>query len=83
MAGPLVSAGSASLGQGKHSAHQVLNKLAPGYANAIESDPADNEPGKTVSATRRVEIVARGDPGTMYPAMVADAVGLAAIGQHE
>src|ERR1700749_3994507 len=30
----------ATLGQGKHSAHQVLNKLAPGYANSVEGDPA-------------------------------------------
>ena len=27
----------ATLGQGKHSAHQVLNKLAPGYANQAET----------------------------------------------
>jgi GTP pyrophosphokinase len=26
----------ATLGQGKHSAHQILNKLAPGYANPAE-----------------------------------------------
>ncbi|HEY1985932.1 MAG TPA: bifunctional (p)ppGpp synthetase/guanosine-3',5'-bis(diphosphate) 3'-pyrophosphohydrolase [Terracidiphilus sp.] len=29
----------ATLGQGKHSAHQVLNKLAPGYAAAAETEP--------------------------------------------
>ncbi len=29
----------ASLGQGKHSAHQVLNKLAPGYADTGEQEP--------------------------------------------
>ena len=28
----------ATLGLGKHSAHQVLNKLAPGYANQAEAD---------------------------------------------
>ncbi len=28
----------ATLGQGKHSAHQVLNKLAPGYSNQPEPD---------------------------------------------
>ena len=28
----------ATLGQGKHSAHQVLNKLAPGYANPTEAE---------------------------------------------
>ncbi len=32
----------ATLGQGKHTAHQVLNKLAPGYVKAA----ADEEPGK-------------------------------------
>jgi len=31
----------ATLGQGKHSAHQVLNKLAPGYSN---QDEAENVP---------------------------------------
>ncbi len=30
----------ATLGQGKHSAHQVLNKLAPGFANQGEADAA-------------------------------------------
>jgi guanosine-3',5'-bis(diphosphate) 3'-pyrophosphohydrolase len=30
----------ATLGQGKHSAHQVLNKLAPGFANQGEADTA-------------------------------------------
>ena len=29
----------ATLGQGKHSAHQVLNKLAPGYANQPGAEP--------------------------------------------
>ncbi len=29
----------ATLGQGKHSAHQVLNKLAPGYANQGDAAP--------------------------------------------
>ena len=28
----------AMLGSGKHSAHQILNKLAPGYSNATEAD---------------------------------------------
>ena len=32
----------ATLGQGKHTAHQVLNKLAPGYANRPRL--ADHEP---------------------------------------
>lgn len=30
----------ATLGQGKHSAHQVLNKLAPGFANQADADAA-------------------------------------------
>ncbi|HEY1580626.1 MAG TPA: bifunctional (p)ppGpp synthetase/guanosine-3',5'-bis(diphosphate) 3'-pyrophosphohydrolase [Terracidiphilus sp.] len=29
----------ATLGQGKHTAHQILNKLAPGYANPAEGAP--------------------------------------------
>jgi GTP pyrophosphokinase len=41
----------ATLGQGKHSAHQVLNKLAPGYSNQIESEPApETKPGTVESA---------------------------------
>src|SRR6185369_15817332 len=32
----------ATLGSGKHSAHQILNKLAPGYSNQTDSD-AGNE----------------------------------------
>ncbi len=36
----------ATLGQGKHSAHQILNKLAPGYANPAETDTgAEAKPG--------------------------------------
>ena len=38
----------ATLGQGKHSAHQVLNKLAPGYAHLSEA-----EPGRRAQAWRR------------------------------
>src|ERR1700729_2691076 len=34
----------ATLGQGKHSAHQVLNKLAPGYANTGDAEPAEPKP---------------------------------------
>jgi len=30
----------ATLGSGKHSAHQILNKLAPGYANPAEGEPS-------------------------------------------
>ena len=36
----------ATLGQGKHSAHQVLNKLAPGYATQPGAEPgAEPRPG--------------------------------------
>jgi GTP pyrophosphokinase len=35
----------ATLGQGKHSAHQVLNKLAPGYANPVETETEEPRPG--------------------------------------
>jgi GTP diphosphokinase / guanosine-3',5'-bis(diphosphate) 3'-diphosphatase len=36
----------ATLGQGKHSAHQVLNKLAPGYADVTEAEPVvEPKPG--------------------------------------
>ncbi len=41
----------ATLGQGKHSAHQVLNKLAPGYANVPDSEPVgESKPGTVESA---------------------------------
>jgi guanosine-3',5'-bis(diphosphate) 3'-pyrophosphohydrolase len=36
----------ATLGSGKHSAHQILNKLAPGYANLGDAEPApETKPG--------------------------------------
>jgi GTP pyrophosphokinase len=36
----------ATLGSGKHSAHQILNKLAPGYANLGEAEPGpETKPG--------------------------------------
>ena len=36
----------ATLGQGKHTAHQILNKLAPGYANQGEPRPVpETKPG--------------------------------------
>jgi len=35
----------ATLGQGKHSAHQVLNKLAPGYAAQPEPEAPETKPG--------------------------------------
>ncbi len=42
----------ASLGQGRHSAHQVLNKLFPGYASAEASEqtPDAKPPGSVESA---------------------------------
>jgi guanosine-3',5'-bis(diphosphate) 3'-pyrophosphohydrolase len=41
----------ATLGQGKHSAHQVLNKLAPGYASQGDAEPvAETKPGTVESA---------------------------------
>ena len=37
----------ATLGQGKHSAHQILNKLAPGYADVPEAEPVvEPKPGE-------------------------------------
>jgi guanosine-3',5'-bis(diphosphate) 3'-pyrophosphohydrolase len=42
----------ATLGQGKHSAHQVLNKLVPGFANQGEATPAvDTKPSGGVEST--------------------------------
>jgi guanosine-3',5'-bis(diphosphate) 3'-pyrophosphohydrolase len=36
----------AMLGSGKHSAHQILNKLAPGYANLGDAEPGpETKPG--------------------------------------
>jgi GTP pyrophosphokinase len=35
----------ATLGQGKHTAHSVLSKLAPGIANAADTDTAETKPG--------------------------------------
>jgi GTP diphosphokinase / guanosine-3',5'-bis(diphosphate) 3'-diphosphatase len=40
----------ATLGQGKHSAHQVLNKLAPGYANQAEPESTEPKPPGTVES---------------------------------
>ena len=41
----------ASLGQGKHSAHQVLNKLAPGYAAKGDAEPTtETKPGSAEAA---------------------------------
>ena len=38
----------ATLGQGRHTAHQVLNKLAPGYTNPPEGAPGEPQPPGTV-----------------------------------
>jgi GTP diphosphokinase / guanosine-3',5'-bis(diphosphate) 3'-diphosphatase len=35
----------ATLGQGKHTAHQILSKLAPGIANPAETDTPEAKPG--------------------------------------
>ena len=40
----------ATMGQGKHSAHQILNKLAPGYANQPEPETPETKPGTIESA---------------------------------
>jgi GTP pyrophosphokinase len=41
----------ATLGQGKHSAHQVLNKLSPGYATQGDAEaPPETKPGSVESA---------------------------------
>jgi GTP pyrophosphokinase len=41
----------ATLGQGKHSAHQILNKLAPGYNNQPEAETStETRPGTVESA---------------------------------
>jgi GTP diphosphokinase / guanosine-3',5'-bis(diphosphate) 3'-diphosphatase len=37
----------ATLGQGKHTAHQILNKLAPGYADVPDAEPVvEHKPGE-------------------------------------
>jgi len=50
----------ATLGQGKHSAHQVLNKLAPGYAAppAAEpgTEPKSGEPAPMSEAVRKLHL---------------------------
>jgi GTP diphosphokinase / guanosine-3',5'-bis(diphosphate) 3'-diphosphatase len=49
----------ATLGQGKHSAHQVLNKLAPGYSNQPESDSTpEAKPGEATmtDAVRKLHL---------------------------
>ncbi len=45
----------ATLGQGKHTAHQILNKLAPGYANPAETDGMpETKPGGEAGMTDAV-----------------------------
>ena len=47
----------ATLGQGKHSAHQILNKLAPGYAHPPEAEPGEAKPDGTMSeAVRKLHL---------------------------
>jgi GTP pyrophosphokinase len=40
----------ATLGQGKNTAHQVLNKLAPGYSSQGETETAPEKPGTAEAA---------------------------------
>ncbi len=45
----------ATLGQGKHTAHQILNKLAPGYASHAEPDSApEAKPGSDAAMSDAV-----------------------------
>jgi guanosine-3',5'-bis(diphosphate) 3'-pyrophosphohydrolase len=50
----------ATLGQGKHSAHQILNKLAPGYdvtgEEAPEAKPAPGTEGAMSDAVRKLHL---------------------------
>jgi GTP pyrophosphokinase len=50
----------ATLGQGKHSAHQVLNKLAPGYAgeaeSAVETKPGGGAESAMSDAVRKLHL---------------------------
>jgi GTP diphosphokinase / guanosine-3',5'-bis(diphosphate) 3'-diphosphatase len=49
----------ATLGQGKHSAHQVLNKLAPGSSNQAEPEtPPETKPGEApmTDAVRKLHL---------------------------
>ncbi len=49
----------ATLGQGKHTAHQVLNKLAPGFTAQPEAEqPAETKPGEggMTDAVRKLHI---------------------------
>ena len=49
----------ATLGQGKHTAHQVLSKLAPGFAKLLETEPdTETKPGEagTTDAVRKLQL---------------------------
>ena len=49
----------ATLGQGKHTAHQVLSKVAPGFAKLLETEPGtETKPGEagTSDAVRRLQL---------------------------
>jgi len=47
----------AMLGQGKHTAHQVLGKLAPGFAGKPEAEPdAETKPGEALDAARKLQL---------------------------
>ena len=48
----------AALGQGKHTAHQVLNKVAPGFANPPGEEAAEAKTGEagTSDAVRRLQL---------------------------
>ncbi|MGD0913158.1 MAG: bifunctional (p)ppGpp synthetase/guanosine-3',5'-bis(diphosphate) 3'-pyrophosphohydrolase [Terracidiphilus sp.] len=44
----------ATLGQGKHTAHQILNKLAPGYSNQAEPETPEAKPGSEAAMSDAV-----------------------------
>jgi GTP pyrophosphokinase len=49
----------ATLGQGKHTAHQVLSKVAPGFAKLLETETGtETKPGEagTTDAVRRLQL---------------------------
>ena len=44
----------ATLGQGKHTAHQILNKLSPGYSNQAEPEVPEAKPGSEAAMSDAV-----------------------------
>jgi len=44
----------ATLGQGKHTAHQILNKLSPGYSNQAEPEAPEAKPGSDAAMSDAV-----------------------------